>query len=109
MNPTLCKVWDCFWADFFSPKDFIRYAGLIVVLFAVAHVFGLREFTTIISGTMASPDLGVETCALLGMGYVALFFSVVVLVPVLLIAAGLLRCWEVVRQRRVESPKGDRR
>jgi hypothetical protein len=84
-------------ADYFSPKDFVRHAVLILVLFAVAHLCGLREFTTIVSGTMASPALGTEICALLGMGYMAFYFGAVVLVPVLLIAAGLLWLWEKVR------------
>ena len=84
-------------ADFFSPKDFLRHAVLILVLFAVAHLCDLREFTTIISGTMASPALGAETCALLGMSYMALYFGAVVLVPILLLAAGLLWFWEKVR------------
>jgi hypothetical protein len=104
---TLCKVCSFLRADFFSPKDFVRHAGLIVSLFAIAHLFGLREFTAIISGTMASPELGANVCALLGMGYLALYFGVVVLVPVLLIAAGLLKGWQVVRQRRAESPRAD--
>lgn len=106
MNCTLCKV--CKWvrADFFSPKDFVRHAVLIVALFAVAHVSGLREFTTIISGTMASPELGAGVCALLGMGYMALYFGVVVLVPVLLIAAGLLKCGERLR-RGQKLPRAD--
>lgn len=78
-------------AAFFSPKDFVRHAVLIVLVFALAHVCGLREYTAIISGTMASPSLGPEVCALLGIGYMALYFGVVVLVPVLLIAAALLK------------------
>ena len=51
-------------ADIFSPKGFVRHAVLIVVLFALAQVVGLREFTTIISGTLAAPSLGVGRCAL---------------------------------------------
>jgi len=83
--------------DFFSPKDFVRHAVLIVVLFAIAHVFGLREYTSMISGTMASPSLGAETCTLLAMIYLVFYFGAVVLAPVLLIAAGLLLLWEKVR------------
>jgi hypothetical protein len=83
-------------ADFFSPKDLVRHALLIVALFAVAHLAGLREFTTIISGTVASPDLGVDLCALLGLGYMALYFGTVVFAPILLIAAGLLKLLQKV-------------
>ena len=91
-------------ADFFSPKDFVRHAVLILVLFGIAHVLGLRDFTTIISGTMASPALGAETCALLGMGYMALYFGTVVLAPVLLIAAALLKIGQHVNRRRTNEP-----
>lgn len=97
MNRRSDKLGRLIGADFFSPKDFVRHAVLLLVLFAVAHLCGLREFTTIISGTMASPALGAETCALLGVGYMALYFGAVVLVPVLLIAAGLLCLLEKVR------------
>ena len=90
-------------ADFFSAKDFVRHAVLIVVLFGIAHAFGLREFTTIISGTMASPALGPGVCALLGMSYLALYFGAVVLVPVLLIAAGILLAWEKLGTPHVVS------
>lgn len=82
-------------ADFLAPKDFVRHAGLIGVLFLVAHICGLREFTSIISGTMVEPRLGPDLCALLGWGYAALYFGTVVLAPILLIAAGLLKVWEI--------------
>ena len=84
-------------AEFFSPKDFVRHAILIVLLFAIAHAFGLREYTSMISGTMASPSLGAGTCTLLAMIYMTFYFGAVVLAPVLLIAAGLLFLWEKVR------------
>ena len=80
-------------AAFFSPKDFVRHAVLIVVLFAIAHVCGLREYTAMISGTMASPSLGAEICTLLAIVYMLFYFGAVVLAPILLIAAGLLFVW----------------
>ena len=97
MIGTLYKVCQMLRANFLSPKDLVRHAVLIVMLFAVAHVAGLREFTTIISGTVASPSLGVGMCAVLGVGYMALYFGTVVLAPILLLAAGLLLLWEKVR------------
>lgn len=93
-----------FRADFCSPKDFVRHAVLIVVLFAVAHLCGLREYTTIITGTMASPALGAEICALLGVAYMALYFGVVVFVPVLLLAAALLKLLQHFTQRHNHEP-----
>lgn len=84
-------------ATFFSPKDFVRHAVLIVALFGVAHILGLREYTAMISGTMASPSLGAEGCTLLAIIYMLLYFGTVVFAPILLIAAGLLLVWEKVR------------
>ncbi|HEU5069547.1 MAG TPA: hypothetical protein VFV96_03930 [Verrucomicrobiae bacterium] len=95
MNDTSGKLRRLIGADFLSPKDFVRHAGLLVLLFVVAHVGGLREFTTIISGTMAEPRFGSDVCALLGLGYAALYFATVVLAPILLIAAGVLKLWEI--------------
>lgn len=97
MNLILCKVWNSLRAVFLSPKDLVRHAVLIMALFGVAHLAGLREFTTIITGTLAAPSLGAGWCAVLGAGYMALYFGTVVLTPILLIAAGLLFLWEKVR------------
>ena len=91
-------------ASFFSPKDFVRHAVLIVLVFAIAHAFGLREYTAIICGTMASPALGPETCALLGIGYMLLYFGVVVLVPILLIAAALLKIASILSDNQHHEP-----
>jgi hypothetical protein len=44
---------------------------------------------------MVEPRLGPDVCALLGWGYAALYFATVVLAPILLIAAGLLKLWEI--------------
>jgi len=86
-------------AALFSPKDFVRHAVLVVVLFGIAHVCGLREYTAMISGTMASPSLGAEICTLLAIIYMLLYFGAVVFAPILLIAAGLLFVWGKVGDR----------
>jgi len=94
-------------AVFFSPKDFTRHAILIVLLFAVVHLLGLREYTAMISGTMASPNLGAELCTLLAIIYMLFYFGAVVFAPILLIAAGLLFAWGKVSggSRRLLSSK----
>jgi len=91
-------------AEFLSAGDFVRHAALIVVLFAIAHAIGLREYTTIISGTMASPSLGPAVCAFLGIGYMALYFGVVVLTPVLLLAAALLKLGQRLSRSGTNEP-----
>lgn len=80
-------------ADFFSPKDFLRHAILIILVFGVAHLCGLREHTSFLNGTTGSVDLGYELSTLLGMTYLVLYFAVVLLVPILVLAAGLVSFW----------------
>ena len=53
-------------ADFLSPKDLVRRALVIAVAYFVVSAFGLREFTSILNGTMASVSLGWHTSAFLG-------------------------------------------
>lgn len=81
------RWWD---AEFLSAKDFVRHAVLICLVFAVAHLAGLREFTSVLNGTTGSTELGWETSALLGVGYILLYLAVVLLVPTLILAAILL-------------------
>jgi hypothetical protein len=83
-----------FHARFFTPKDFVLRAGLIAVLFLVAHLAGLREFTTFISGTSARPEWGWPVVALLGTAYLLLYFGCILAVPVLLLGAAILKVTE---------------
>ena len=106
MNPQRDNFERLVGAVFFSPMDFVRHAVLIVALFVIAHLCGLREFTAMISGTMASATLGPEICTLLAIVYMLFYFGAVVLAPILMIAAALLYIWEKVRdssRRRLPS------
>jgi hypothetical protein len=74
-------------ADFLGPKDFLLRATAIAVLFLVAHLAGLREYTSFLSGTVPSPDMGWQQAAFGGLVYLILYFAFVLLVPMLVIAA----------------------
>lgn len=80
-------------ADFFSPKDFVRHAILIIILFLGVHLAGLREFTSILNGTSGSVELGPDVSAVLGAIYLLAYLGLVLLVPMLLLAAALLAGW----------------
>jgi len=97
------RFWDMCGADFFSPKDFLRHAVLIVFVFSVAHLFGLREHTSFLNGTTGSVDLGYELSTLLGITYLVLYFAVVLLVPILVLAAGLVSLWLKYNASNVSS------
>lgn len=77
-------------ADFLSPKDLVQRACAISVMFFLLHLAGLREFTSILNGTMGSLVLGWKLSAFLAVIYIVAYLAFVVLVPVLILAALLL-------------------
>lgn len=81
----------------------MRHAVLIVILFGIAHLAGLREHTSFLNGTTGSLDLGYENSALLGLLYVLLYFAVVLLVPILILAALLSSLWLNARKLEASS------
>ena len=90
-------------AEFLSPKDFVRRAVLIALLFLAAHLSGLRQFTSILNGTIGSVDLGLGMSAFLGLAYIFLYLAFVVLVPILLLAAAVLAVWARLSPQRRRS------
>ena len=80
------KLWR---ADFLSPKDMLVRAVAIALLFLVAHLAGLREFTSVLNGTVGSTELGWGRSAMLGVGYVVLYLAFILGVPILILAAAI--------------------
>ena len=93
----LASLWR---ADFCSPKDFARRALLIAAVFIAADLAGLREFTSILTGTAGSTKFGWGACAFLGLAYIVAYLAFVLLVPSLLLAAGILVLWRRWRKPR---------
>jgi hypothetical protein len=81
-------------ADFLSPKDLARRALVIAVVYFVVSAFGLREFTSILNGTVGSVSLGWHTSAFLGLLYIISYLAFVLVTPTMLIAAGILLAWK---------------
>ena len=77
-------------ADFFSLKDLVKRALLIGVAFALAHLMGLREFTSVLNGTTGSVDMSWQAAAFRGLIYIFLYLAFISLVPALLLAAVLV-------------------
>jgi hypothetical protein len=95
--PTFTQRFAALWrAKFFSPKDFVRRAFVLTLLFALAHVLGLKEFTSVLTSTTGSVALGWTTSALLGLTYVLLYLGFVLLVPIFLLTAAILFVWSKV-------------
>ncbi len=78
--------------EIFSPKGLIVRAAVLSAVFLICHLIGLREFTTILCGTYPSTIMPVLAAGL-GFVYVLMYLAFTVVVPVLLIAAGLLSIW----------------
>jgi hypothetical protein len=83
-------------AGFCSPKNFVRLALLFAALFFVAHLAGLREFTSVLNGTVGNVDSGWRTSVFLGTIYILSYLCFVLVGPILLIAAAMLKISERV-------------
>lgn len=99
MKRMLGSVWRVCSAESFSPKAFLLWAVVITVLFAGSELLGLREYTSFLSGTNANPDFSWEKSAMLGLIHLALYVAFILLGPIFLITAALLRCLRLARRR----------
>ena len=77
-------------AEFLSVRDLLQRAGAISVMFLVAHLAGLREFTSVLNGTIGSVAAGWNLSAFLAIIYILLYLAFVILVPILILAATIL-------------------
>ncbi len=93
-----------FWrAEFLSPKDLLFRAVTISVLFLIAHIAGLRDYTSFLSGTLPSPETSWKQASFFGLVYLLLYFAVVLFSPILLLAAGMLKGWELLKRARTRK------
>ncbi|MGH7954986.1 MAG: hypothetical protein ACREOZ_03410 [Gloeomargaritales cyanobacterium] len=91
MNINLWQWIIKFWqASFFSPQGFVQRALVIGLGFLTVHLAGLREYTSVLNGTIGSVSAGWETSAFLGVVYIIVYLAFVILAPVLVLAAIIL-------------------
>jgi hypothetical protein len=86
--------------EFFSAKYFFTRGLELAGLFLIAHLAGLREYTTFLSGTTGDLGTSIERSGIYGTIYIVLYLGCVVVAPILILASGLLRLWEGVRPGR---------
>jgi len=95
------------WGGLTPPvRGLIKRAAVLVGLYAIAGLAGLRQYTTFLSGTSADTTLQPDTVMRLGLLYLLLYFSFILLVPILLIAAALLAgntAWQARRSKPARS------
>ena len=83
-----------------SPTSFLVVAALLTSAYAALHVAGWREQVSILSGTLSPTASSAEMQLAQALVYAGLYFSVVLLVPVLVMAGMLqLACRRVVRRK----------
>jgi hypothetical protein len=77
-------------AEFLSARDLLQRALGLSGLFLLGHLAGLREFTSVLNGTVGSVAAGWKLSSFLALVYILLYLAFVILVPVLVLAALIL-------------------
>jgi hypothetical protein len=86
-------------ADVFSPRGFLLRAGFIGVAFLIVQLGGLREYTSVLNGTVGPSAAGRQLSTFLGLAYLLVYMAFVILAPVLVLAAGILTLCRPQRAR----------
>ena len=74
----------------FSARGLLIRAGWLAAVFLLCHIFGLREYTGVLSGTYPTAGILAVPLAVLGFFYAVLYLAFAVAVPILLVAAGVM-------------------
>jgi hypothetical protein len=82
-----------------SPAGLAASALVLAVLYGVAHLAGMREDTTILSGS--APPGGGSADVAAGVVYILLHFAFVIGAPILALAAGIF--WALARRGGITS------
>jgi hypothetical protein len=86
-------------AEFLSPKDLLQRACAVSVIYLLLHIAGLREYTSVLNGTVGSVALGWKFSGFLAVVYIASYLAFVVLVPIMVIAAVIIALWRHWRRQ----------
>jgi hypothetical protein len=94
MNSFLGGRFLLFWyAERFSPAGFLQRAIVISLVYLLVHLAGWREYTSVLNGTVGPDSAGWTLSAFLGVAYVIIYLVFIILVPVLILASGILAGW----------------
>ncbi len=95
-------------APVFSPRGLAARAALIALVYALLHLAGLREYTSILSGTLPTGDPKDYLAMTLGVVYVLVHLAFFLVAPVLVLAAGILHGLEHLVARSRWGERGGR-
>lgn len=73
-----------------SPVGLLAAAAAISVLFLACEILGLRETTSIVSGTVPGWPAHAGAASLIALAYILAYSALVLVAPVLAIGAGVL-------------------
>lgn len=91
-----------------SPRYLLEWAAMLAILFVIVQLAGLREFTSVLNGTIGSTNLSWQTASFFGAVYIFAYLAFVLGVPILLLAAVLLKLWQrVVATEKPDEPRTD--
>ena len=77
-----------------SPLYLLEWAAMLTILFVIVQLAGLREFKSVLNGTVGSTHLSWQTASFLGAAYIFVYLGFVIVVPILILAAGILKVWQ---------------
>lgn len=89
-----------FGGSIFSPKGLLAWAVILGVVFLACHLAGLREYTTIISGTAPTGDVSDRVAPALAAAYVVVYLAFIIVAPILVLAAGIFLGLDLIIPRR---------
>jgi len=100
----------CWQAPVLSPAGLITRGLLIVVVYALFHGLGYRDYTCVFTGTSPTGNPNDQTAILIGFIYICLHFASVLVAPSLILGgillAVFLRPLQRARVSQESSPSG---
>ena len=82
-----------------GPGGLLVLSGTISLAYGIGHWLGMREWVSALAGTTDVEGSGLMLGA---MAYVGLYLAFVLVVPILLLAAGMMKVLTLLLQRRQE-------
>ena len=72
-----------------SPRGFLVLAATLAALFLVCHLAGWREQTSVLCGQLPKGGAEADWALATGLAYALFYFALVLIVPILVLAAGV--------------------
>lgn len=94
-----------FCRELLSARGFAARALMLSMAFAICHGAGFREYTSVLCGTSPTGQALDALSALLACLYLVVYLAFVLIVPVMLLSAAMMKALESVVMRYSRSPQ----